>query len=214
MRAIIFANGEFKQSAKHPLHIESDDLLIAADGGSRHYLHLGLRPHVVIGDFDSLDPDEIQDLARMGVELIRHPPHKDHTDLELALFLAVERGAREIIISGALGLRWDMTLSNVLLLSSPAMKGLDVRIVDGAQEISMIRGGEKKIIRGRPGDLLSLVPLGVEAGGVTLTGLEYPLENAHLSVGVTHGVSNVLSGNTAAVELVRGMLLCVVMRAD
>jgi len=53
-RIIIFANGDLPNPEKARALIHADDLIIAADGGTRHALALGLTPNVIIGDLDSL----------------------------------------------------------------------------------------------------------------------------------------------------------------
>ncbi len=82
-------------------------------------------------------------------------------------------GADEILILGALGTRWDQTLANVMLPA--AFPDLNIRLVDGNQEFFYLRAGETITITGRPGDTLSLIPLGGEAQGITTDKLEYPL---------------------------------------
>ena len=156
MRAVIIANGiiEGFRPAIFP-----DDIIIAVDGGLRHCLELKLRPHTLIGDMDSLSPEEIEAVTRSGIPISRYPARKDHTDLELALQTARSLGADDIVLLGALGARWDMTLANVMLLAAPELAGCQVRILDGTQEISLVRGGETHRFEGNAGDLLSLIPL-------------------------------------------------------
>ena len=79
--------------------------------------------------------------------------------MELALQPARSLGANDIVLLGALGARWDMTLANVMLLAAPELAGCRVRILDGMQEISLVRGGETHRFEGNAGDLLSLIPL-------------------------------------------------------
>ncbi len=212
MRAIIFANGEFPdpQSVLDLLH--PDDLIIAADGGTRHALNVGVIPQVVIGDLDSLSPDEQACVERAGSRVIPFPPSKDETDLELALLYATSASASEILILAALGGRLDQTIANVLLLSLPELRGLDVRIVEGEQEAFLIRNEAR--VEGRPGDTVSLIPLGGDAVGVTADGLEWPLSDDTLRFGPARGVSNVLAAEQARVCVRRGMLLCVVTHAS
>ena len=84
-RAIIFVNGlisDYTWLAQLP---RADDLLIGADGGARHITKIGRRPHVVVGDMDSLQAAEVEQFAAQGVRLERHKPEKDQTDLELAI---------------------------------------------------------------------------------------------------------------------------------
>ena len=207
MRAIIFANGILE---KWPVNFElspATDLIIAADGGTHLCLARNVSPHVVAGDMDSLDPKILADLKSKGVEIKSYPPRKDETDLELALKAALDRKASEIVILGALGKRWDMTLANVLVLTAPFLQGVRTRILDGRQEITCLGSGQKAVFNGRPGDVLSLSPLHDSAGGITLSGLEYPLKNATLPLGSTRGISNVFTGETAEVELKTGCLL-------
>jgi thiamine pyrophosphokinase len=207
MRAVIFANGVME---KWPAGFElspATDLIIAADGGTRNCLAWNVQPHVVVGDMDSVEPDTLATLGSRRVEIKPYPPRKDETDLELALKEALERKASEIIILGALGNRWDMSLSNVMVLAAPFLKGIKTRILDDRQEIICLRGGQKAEFKGRPGDALSLSSLQAPADGITLNGLEYPLNNATLPVGSTRGISNVFADNTAKVELKTGCLL-------
>jgi thiamine pyrophosphokinase len=209
LRAIIFANGGFTR----PPQIEPGDLLIAADGGARHCLSLGLTPHLVVGDFDSLDQAQLAALEAAGVELARYPTHKDFTDLELALQHAVQRGADEILVIAALGGRWDQTLANVLLPASQQFCDLRIRLVDGEQEMSVIHGGQRHEIHGRAGDTVSLIPLNRDTNGITTEALEYPLVGESLHFGSTRGVSNALTAPSATVTLREGLLLCIVIHA-
>ena len=213
MRAIIFANGELPnpQSVKDLLHHgDSDDVaIIAADGGTHHALAAGVTPDIVIGDLDSLSPEAQARVEAAGAQIVRFSPRKDETDLELALLYAARGSATKITILGALGGRLDQTLANVLLLALPELRGIDARIVEGAQEAFLIQG--EATIDGAPGDTVSLIPLGGNAEGVTTGGLEWPLSEDTLCFGPARGVSNVLTAKQARVRLRQGILLCVVM---
>jgi thiamine pyrophosphokinase len=224
LRAVIFANGLVNQPATHePEELvkyqaknqagnQIEDLvIIAADGGARHCLRLGITPDVVIGDFDSLDDPELAALEKAGAQFIRHPARKDYTDLELALRYAVEQGAREIRVLGALGARWDQSLANLLLPAIDIFAAANITLVDGPQEIYLVRPEKGLEIQGSPGDTVSLIPLGGKPLGINTHGLEYPLHNESLEFGGTRGISNVLLSKTASVTLKEGLLLCVVI---
>jgi thiamine pyrophosphokinase len=218
MRAIIFANGQFTDAEGAQDLLRPDDLVIAADGGARHALAAGVTPHVVVGDLDSLPPEEQARVEAAGSRVVRFSPHKDETDLELALHHAVREGATEIVILAALGGRLDQTVANLLLLTLPELRGLDVRIVEGPQTAFLIHGARdgrgETLIEGRPGDTVSLIPLGGDAVGVTAVGLEWPLYEDRLRFGPARGVSNVLTASHARVRVQQGLLLCVVTKSE
>jgi thiamine pyrophosphokinase len=205
MRAIIFANGDPSDPEIVKRWTAQADLIIAADGGTRHALSVGVLPHVVIGDLDSLDAADRAQLDRSGVQLIVYPTRKDHTDLELALHYAIDQHATEIVIFSALGGRWDQSLANLMLLTLPELANLPTRIIDHQLSIQVIR--DRAEISGEVGDTLSLIALKGDAHGVTIEGCEYPLKEATLPFGATLGISNVLAQNTAKITVKQGQIL-------
>lgn len=209
-RAIIFANGELVDAAAAKDLIQPGDLLVAADGGMNHMARLGLKPNLLVGDLDSIEPGLLHQLQDQGVRILRHPVEKDETDLELALITLVQEGYHELRLVGALGGRLDHTLGNLFLLLLPELKDCDVRLVDGLQEVFLIR--EEAVIYGQPDDIVSLLPLLGPAVGVVTNGLYYPLKAETLKPERTRGVSNVMLGEHAQVRLKTGCLLCIHMR--
>jgi len=208
-RTIIFANGLLADPALALAAIGPADQLIAADGGLAHMQALGLRPHVLLGDLDSVGANQASRVEANGTRIERFSPHKDQTDLELAVRLAVAEGGADILIFGALGARWDHTLANLLLLAHPDFRAVRLRLIDGLQQIYLIQG--QTVIEGRPGDTVSLISLQGNARGVTTTGLEYPLQQGQLVFGSTLGVSNVLLGAEATVRVEEGLVACIVI---
>jgi thiamine pyrophosphokinase len=209
MRAVIFANGLRPNPERIQAMIRPDDLRIAADGGARNALACGVTPHLLVGDFDSLTPTELSAFRAAGAQTIEYPVRKDYTDLELAMQQACERQCSETLIVGGLGARWDQTLANLLLPA--AFPGMQVRLVDGLQELSFINPGKTLEVRGQPGDTVSLIPVGGDAENIVTDGLEYPLSGEALVLGSTRGVSNVLLGHQATISLGRGLLICIVI---
>ena len=212
MRAILFANGVLEHWPENLVINAERDLIIAADGGASHCRRRSIAPHVVVGDMDSIATDELSRLKSNGVEILRHPSRKDQTDLELGLRLALERGADRLIVLGGLGMRWDMTLANVLVLAAPFLKDTDARLLEGRYELGCLHGGQSRVINGQPGDVLSLLPLSNDTSGVTLQGLEYPLHHATIPMGATLGISNTFTHKQATVSLVKGILLVTITR--
>jgi thiamine pyrophosphokinase len=206
-RAILFTNGQIADLAAAGHLFAPGDLLIAVDGGARYLNALGKRPHLLIGDLDSLDPDQVETLRAANVTVHRYPIEKDETDLELALLYAAQQGARTVIVAGALGGRIDQTLANLFLLGLPELAGLQVRLDDGREAAFLIR--QHATIRGAPGDTLSLLPLGGPAYGVTTANLRYPLRAETLFPERSRGVSNQLLETQADIHLRHGLLICI-----
>jgi len=207
-RAVIFANGDLSDQTFPKGIIAGNDLIIAADGGAEHCRVLGVVPDYIIGDFDSIDQENLRYFQSKGSEVIRHPADKDYTDLELAVIHAQSCGVDEIFVFGGLGNRWDQSIANILLLASSNFVDLDVRLVEADQMIRVLRPGKKHEITGSLGDIVSLIPLGGDATGIRTSGLHYPLDNEELRLGSTRGISNILDQAPASVEICEGILLC------
>ena len=206
-RAVIFVNGHIPSLELARRLIRPVDTLIAADGGTRHALALGLVPSVVIGDLDSLTSDDRRTLDAAGTEILGYPRDKNETDFELALHYAVEVKYTEILLVAALGDRLDQTLGNLALLTDPSLVGLHVRVDDGVEQAFFVSTQAR--FEGHPGDLVSLIPWGREVTGVTTDGLRWPVRGETLYPYKTRGISNELLGETASVSLKSGLLLIV-----
>ncbi len=206
-RTIIFANGDLPDLEAARRIIQPDDTIIAADGGTRHALALGLTPSIVVGDLDSLTDDIRKKIAATGARIISYPRDKNETDLELALRCALDSGCHAIVIIAALGSRLDQALANLSLLTVPALAEADVRLDDGVEEAFFVRNQAE--VRGSPGDLVSLIPWGAPVTGVVTAGLKWPLSGETLYPDKTRGVSNEMLGDVASVSIDAGLLLCI-----
>lgn len=193
-----------------PAFLQKDDLVIAVDGGLNHLEKLGVVPDLLIGDLDSVSAAQVERVEKAGAEVLRFPPTKDETDLELALLTAHNRGCDEIVILAGFGGRLDQTLGNLSLLRLPELEGCSVRFEEDCQEAFLIRNSA--IIRGQAGDTVSLLPLWGVVTGVTTTGLAYPLRAETLYPEHTRGISNVMNTTQAGVSIASGRLLCIHMR--
>ena len=206
-RIIIFANGEIPRLENARLLLQTDDYIICADGGTRHALALGLKPNLVIGDMDSIDKEQWQKLKNAGVSIELFPRDKDETDLELAIDRAIELKPKALLIIGALGGRLDQTFGNTALLSDARLATINIRLDDGMEEIFFCRDQEE--VRGRSGDIVSLIPWGNPVQGVQTWGLKWPLRSETLLPEKTRGISNELTGEVASITIASGLLLVI-----
>jgi thiamine pyrophosphokinase len=206
-RILIFANGILPDIHKAGALIRPDDLIICADGGTRHAFALGVRPAFVIGDLDSIGDEDRRMAERAGTKIIKYSREKDETDLELAINHAVELKASSIIIIAALGERLDQTLGNIALLSDPRLAALDIKLDDGLEEAFFCR--RQCDLHGRSGDLVSLIPWGSAVEGIRTEGLKWPLHDETLYPDKTRGISNELLDADANITLGAGLLLVI-----
>lgn len=211
MRAFVVASSprSIEPDGYHP---QEGDLVVAADGGANLCAAWGWPVHLVVGDMDSVDEAVAGLLSRSGVPMHRFPVEKDETDLEIALRTALERGATEVVIAGALGARIDHTLGNLALLALPELAGVRACIVDGGQTIWLVR--KQLTVWGQQGDTLSLIPFGGDARGVTVAGVHWPLEGADLPMGPSLSISNRLEEGQAEITVREGALLAIHIAAN
>lgn len=220
MDALILADGDAPSRASldraWPGWDTSVGLVIAADGGARHALALGVAIDVWVGDGDSIDPDAMAVLEATGVPILRASRHKDESDTELAVREAIARGATGLVVVGGLGgERVDHALANIGLLAMIDLGDRPASLVDARSRVTLIRApaaGGQPLLRplpGRIGDLVSLLPLGDGVVGVTTNGLRFPLSDEPLPAGPARGLSNVRERADASVTVRAGLLLVV-----
>ncbi len=208
MLAVIVAAGD--PAASDTRWLTDADLVIAADSGACWLEEVGITPHLLVGDLDSVDEGLVERYTAAGVEIERHPAAKDESDAELALQRAVASGADRIVILGALdGERLDHELANLLLLADPAWRGRDLRIVRGTTTVRALHSGESLELEGAPGDIVTLLSVAGDAQGVSTDGLRYPLSDEELRFGRSRGLSNVVERAGASVWLKSGTLLVI-----
>jgi thiamine pyrophosphokinase len=209
-RIIIFANGELPDLEQARLLLHPDDYIICADGGTRHALALGLRPNLVIGDMDSIERKQLQELQKGAVAVELFPRDKNETDLELAIHRAIELGPERLLVIGALGGRLDQMFGNIALLSDSQLATLDARFDDGVEEIFFCR--DQVQVHGRSGDIVSLIPWGGPVFGIQTRNLKWPLQNEILYPNKTRGISNEIVNDVAFITIDSGLLLIVHQR--
>lgn len=206
-RIIIFANGELPDLEKARALLRPDDFILCADGGTRHALALGVKPNLILGDMDSVEKEALKKIQAAGVEIELFPRDKDETDLELALNKAVELNPDEIIIVAALGGRTDHSLANIALISNKEYAVRNIRLDDGAEEIFLCRAQAE--VRGRSGDLVSLIPWGDSVHGVQTENLKWKLNGETLHPDKSRGISNEMTNDTATIKIESGLLLLI-----
>jgi len=206
MEALVFAGGD-------PLDhrwvdaLPRDAHVVAADSGLEQVHAQGLTAHLLVGDMDSVRTETREQAVERGTIVEQHPTDKDATDLELALAAAKAAGATRMLVVGAGGGRLDHFLANVLLLAAPDWAGIEVHALIGPAHVVIVR--DHTMLYGAAGSIVSLLPAGGPARGITTTGLRWPLRDENLRPGTTRGVSNEMTDLIATVALGDGVLVAV-----
>ena len=181
---------------------EKGDLVITADAGILTAQRLGVKPDIMVGDFDTLGEPDVPD----GVELQRLPAEKAVTDTQYAVSLALSKGAEEIVIVGGLEGRLDHTLS---LLAIPEKlwerkeKRIPCIVTSGKNRARFIRNSGVILAREHY-RYFSLIAADERVKGISLEGCKYPLQKGEIKRTHQWAVSNEIVGNCALIEVRRG----------
>lgn len=167
-------------------------LIVAADSGLDTAVALGLKPDIIMGDFDSYTkrlPDDIP--------VYRVPCEKDDTDTMLACNYAVEKGFRNILIIGGTGGRIDHSIANIFFLEALKDRGISASLSDGGNTVMIIKNESVHIPN--EGGFFSVFAL--DSCVVTEKGSKYELNEALLVRNNPLGVSNEVAGDEAVVTV-------------
>jgi len=206
MTTLIFLGGEMPSIPLARSIASRASRIIAADSGYHAALHSGIQPHVLTGDFDSIEslPEA------MPVEVI--PAHEqDATDFEKAL-RQVPSGCSEIQILGGTGLRSDHFLTN-LLIASGLPPAWAVTFHDDLQAIHRVTPDCPLALAVNPGAVISLIPF-TSCRRVTTSGLHWNLDQADMGPPARLGQSNRAEAPALKVSLSAGVLYVVVNHPD
>ncbi len=190
-------------------------LVIAADAGWQQAQSCGLRPDVVVGDFDSAPPPPAAwQRGENPARVLALPAEKDDTDLHFAARQALAARAGETVLLGVLGGRADHSLASLATLWFLCRQGIPARIADETAEIYALAPGGSLRLERKENVYLSVFPACGAATGVYETGVKYPLENACLTADHPLGVSNEFSAPAAEIRCGQGGLFVYVVPKD
>lgn len=208
MKVVIFTNGEYKNKDFFRAYLKEikADYLICADGGANYARDLNLKPDIIIGDMDSITAETRTFFEEIKFE--SYPSKKDETDTELAITHAIKMGADKVIILGGLGSRMDHSLGNIYLLKRFVDVGIDAEMVNENNHIQLI--GKTTVFNFPIGTIVSILPIGGDVEGLTITGFEYPITEGQMTIDKPYGISNVTNENTQGIAFKKGLLLMVI----
>lgn len=170
---------------------------------------LGITPDLLVGDFDSLDSlDSLENIPKT-IETIKYPAVKDDTDMLLSVKQGLLRGYEVFAIYGGTGGgRVSHTIANISLLAWLCGQNAQGFLIDGSTQITAIKNGRVCYSAADSG-YISVFAFGGIAGGVSVSGLKYTLENASLTPENPLGVSNAFVNKEAEISVQNGCLIIV-----
>ncbi|MBQ9961492.1 MAG: thiamine diphosphokinase [Firmicutes bacterium] len=201
-RCVIIGGAEIKEYNRIKGLLRKDDFNVFCDGGLAHEKSLDIKPHLIVGDFDSHTKPETD------IETIELPCEKDDTDTVFAVKEAVKRGFEEFLLIGAVGGRFDHSLGNVSILVMLDSMGKKAAIADDYSLMEII-SREPAYIEDNF-QFFSLLNITGTTRDITIKNAKYPLENAEIKCDYQYGISNeVIKGQTAEVTVGEGEALLI-----
>ena len=196
-RCLIISGGE---ECPLPADMSEADYVIACDRGYLYAERMGLKPDLIVGDFDSASP------PATGIPVERLPSRKDDTDTMIAARHAAQLGFDEAMIVCCFGGRLDHTLANIQTAAWLAGHGITTRLAGTDTEAAVFTAGTLRFPR-REGRSLSLFSLRDRCEGVCIRGTKYDGENLTLTNAFPLGVSNLWISEEAEITVKSGILM-------
>ena len=196
----IVGAGEFTARDFHP---SENDFVIAADGGLKPLMELGVKPHLLLGDLDSLGAYPLPE----DVPLEQFPVEKDDTDTGIALAQGYALGYRSFVLYGCSGGRADHLLANFQCMGRYARMGVQIKLVAADYDAYALSNGSLTLPHRPSGTTVSIFCHGSQAAGVSIKGLKYPLDRYTLTCDHPLGVSNEHTNQPAVISVEDGTLL-------
>ena len=177
------------------------DFIACADGGYELCVRAGLKPAVVMGDFDSLPEGQIPEIKSRGIECLAYPREKDETDTLLCCKYGLARGFRRFLIVGGIGGDLGHTVANLQVLSFLTDMECEAEIMTANERLFMadgetlpVRGTARPsvpaVFCGTPGARFSVFSYAERSSGVCIKNAKYSLSDAVLTQSYPVGVSN------------------------
>jgi thiamine pyrophosphokinase len=205
MKAVILAGGDLQPRESIRALLTDAAFIVAADSGLHHAVTLQLTPDMIVGDFDSVSQEVLEQFPNVPKK--SYSRHKDLLDLEIALSVVLEHGASDIAILGAVGSRFDQSLAALFIAARFKREGVHMSL-HGQQDIYFLLGLETLRLAVPVGQRFSLLSLD-DVTSVSLQNAAYPLHEFALEYGVGLGVSNEVKASPLTVNVHEGLVVLV-----
>lgn len=189
--------------------IRDTDFVICADRGWQNALKMGIKPDMIVGDFDSSPQPQTVDASVTVLPVV-----KDDTDTFYIARYIVENGYTDVLLLGLIGgRRIEHTIANIQTLVYFANNRINATAMDRYSQLMVVKDGAVTL-PDMPGKFFSLFSMGDRAEGLSIKGAKYPLDNYTLTNSYPIGISNEFIGETVDISVKHGEILLVITEKD
>lgn len=211
---VVCAGGPRSELCSFALYKERDDVLfIGADRGALYLIDEGIKPHAIVGDFDSMSQTEYEQVLEHTCDAHRFKEEKDETDTDLALMKALACKPTEIILTGVTGGRLDhyeAAMRSVFRLQKEN-PSVSLKIINDTNILQFLLPGTHVFEAEPPYRYLSFFAYEQSVEGVTLRHVKYETTNERIPLGSSRFTSNEIIGTYGSIFFSQG--ICLVIRS-
>ncbi len=179
----------------------ADDLIIAADAGYLTLQKMGVKPHITVGDFDSMES------LPTDTEIIKHPVRKDDTDTLLAVKIGLKKGYKNFFLYGCAGGRLDHTLANLQTLSFIASNGATGYLKGEDFSATAVSDSCLEFPEEKKGNIS--VFSATDECEISIDGLSYTVNHEKIAYNFPLGVSNEFIGQKSKITVHNGTAIII-----
>jgi thiamine pyrophosphokinase len=202
--ALILANGIAPKKPLFNILRREAVFFVCADGGANSALKLHTTPDLIVGDFDSIEPETLKAFRSVRQ---KHITDQNSTDLEKAFRELLKKGYKTITVLGATGGRFDHAIGNLSALAKFSLRA-DITFVDDSGFYFLIK--DHCVLALPERTIISLIPLSF-CSGITTTGLRWNLKNESLQLGVRESTSNIAVTSQIKISVRAGNLIAYIL---
>ena len=188
--------------------IKDTDYVICADRGWQNAVKQGIKPDMIVGDFDSSHYPQDIDASVTVLPVI-----KDDTDTFYIARYIVENGYTDVLMLGLIGgKRIEHTIANIQTLVYFAQNGVNATAMDKYSQLSVLKNSTVTL-PAMDDKFFSLFSMG-DMATISIKGAKYNLDDYTLTNSYPIGISNEFVGTPVEISVADGSVLLVITQKD
>ena len=208
MKVLIVGGGNEPSGKLLEYYAKKVDKIIGVDRGCSYLLKNNIYPHYIVGDFDSINRDDIKKLEINSIKKFKYNCEKDSTDSDIAMEIALKMEFAEIYMMAMTGSRLDHSFANLGLLSKANGAGAKAYIINETNKIYLLEESSK-IKKDNSYRYISFLAYCDKVENFNIKNAKYNLENYTLYLGDNRTVSNEFLEEDIELEFTKGKILVI-----